>query len=106
MLEKIITLAPQPIFDLLFKVYFQGRVSRLAGHPVANFVCTRVVERASKEQIEIFVDEAGDALPGCIENSRTGVVQALLDSCRKYDTKQAEISRVSAVKQTGLDVGG
>ena len=94
-LEKIITLSPEPIYNLLFKMYFQGRISRLAGHPVANFVCTRVVERADRQHTETVVDEIGDALPGCIENSRTGVVQVLLEKVQMYKTRCNEFSKVN-----------
>lgn len=61
-------------------------MGRLAGHPVANFVCARVVERANPEQIETVVEEIPPALEGIIENSRTGVLKALLE-------KIAEIGR-------------
>lgn len=92
-LEKIITFASPRLFNMLYKIYFQGRSHRLAAHPVANFVCIRVVERADREQTESFVDEIGEALPGCIENSRTGVIKALLDKCRAYSTRQSEMSK-------------
>lgn len=94
MLEKLISLCPQAIFDLLFKVYFAGRMGRLAGHPVANFVCARLVERADAEQTQIVVDEIPDALEGIIENSRTGVLKALLDKVALYKVGEEAIDKV------------
>jgi hypothetical protein len=92
--EKLITLCPQPIFDLLFQTYFAGRFGRLAGHPVANFVCARAVERANAEQTQIVVDEIPDALEGIIENSRTGVVKALLDKVAVYKVGEEALNKV------------
>lgn len=94
-LEKLVSLCPEPIFDLLFKVYFVGRMGRLAGHPVANFVCARAVERANEEQTQIVVDEIPDALEGIIENSRTGVLKALLDKIAIYKIGEEAINKVS-----------
>ena len=82
-------------------MYLQGRISRLAGHPVANFVCTRVVERANQEQTELFISEVGAALAGCIENSRTGVLQALLEKSLQHGTKMEELSKVGKLSVEG-----
>ena len=90
-LEVIVTLSPQPVFDVLFSIYFQGRIVRLAGHPVANFVVTKVAERATKEQMEVIVDELPEALEGIIENSRTGVLKALLEKSVSMKTRQTEL---------------
>merc|ERR1711939_936956 len=90
-LEVIMLRCPSPVFDLLFKMYFQGRIAKLAGHAVANFVVAKVVERASKEQVEVMIDEIPEALSGIIENSRTGVVKGLLEKAVVYNTKHAEI---------------
>lgn len=90
-LEVIVTLCPLPIFDIIFSIYFQGRIARLAGHPVANFVVAKVAERGNKGQIEIIVDELPEALETIIENSRTGVLKALLEKSVSLDTRQAEL---------------
>lgn len=93
-LEAILTLAPKAVFDLLFTMYFHGRIARLAGHPVANFVVATVAERASKEQIEVIADEIPEALEGIIENSRTGVLQALLEKSVSLNTRQDELHKM------------
>lgn len=93
-LEVIMTRCPQPVFDLLFKMYFQGRIAKLAGHPVANFVVAKVVERANQEQTEVTIEEIPEALSGMIENSRTGVIQVLLEKALRYNTKHAELHHV------------
>lgn len=93
-LELLVSLCPVPIYDIFFKSYFQTRVARLAGHPVANFVVIRVVERCNKEQLEIIVDEVQEALSGMIENSRTGTLKILLDKAVELNTRQKDLSQV------------
>lgn len=69
-------------------------MGRLAGHPVANFVCARVMERANQEQTEIVVEEIPPALEGIIENSRTGVLKALLEKTADYKTGEEALNKV------------
>lgn len=69
-------------------------MGRLAGHPVANFVCARVMERANQEQTEIVVEEIPPALEGIIENSRTGVLKALLEKTAEYKTGEEALNKV------------
>ena len=97
-LEVVLQNVSQPVFELMFKMYFAGRINRLAGHPVANFVTARVVQRANKEQVELVVDELAsnqETLEGIVENSRTGVLQNLMEQVVKYDTRQSELHKVS-----------
>lgn len=69
-------------------------MARLAGHPVANFVCARVVERANEEQTQAVIDEIPAALEGIIENSRTGVLKALLEKSAEYHVGEEALNKV------------
>lgn len=93
-LEKLVGLCPQDVFDLLFETYFAGRFGRLAGHPVANFVCARVVERINDKQTQTVIEEIPTALEAIIENSRTGVLKALLDKSAHYRVGEAALNKV------------
>jgi hypothetical protein len=45
------------VFEAIWSLYFQGKIGKLAGHPYANFVVARGVERLEKEEIEEVVRE-------------------------------------------------
>lgn len=60
LLEIIATRCPNDAFNALWKTYFKGKVARLAGHPVANFVLAKALERVSEFQLsEIFEELDG-----------------------------------------------
>lgn len=43
--------SPENAFAVLWSTYFKGKLARLAGHPVANFVLAKALERISAEQL-------------------------------------------------------
>lgn len=57
MLESILALAPQPVFDALWELYFVGKLGRLAGHPMGNYVVAKGVGRLGVEQVQAAVGE-------------------------------------------------
>lgn len=50
LLETIVMRSPDNAFSVLWTTYFKGKLARLAGHPVANFVLAKALERVSAEQ--------------------------------------------------------
>jgi len=57
LLETIVSRCPNDAFNLLWKVYFHGKLPRLAVHPVANFVLAKAFERVSEDQLSDAVKE-------------------------------------------------
>jgi nucleolar protein 9 len=111
--ETILRTAPEEIFKQIWKLYFEGRIGKLAVHPMANFVVARGVSRLRIEEIERVIRECGSVSGGrglisklpiksargslrlcsewrlTAETARTSVLQALVD--RAGDIKQCEL---------------
>lgn len=51
LLETLARRLPKELFDTVWATYFEGKLARLAAHPVANFVVARALERVSEEQL-------------------------------------------------------
>jgi nucleolar protein 9 len=51
LLETIVLRSPDDAFAVLWSTYFRGKLARLAGHPVANFVLAKAMERVSADQL-------------------------------------------------------
>lgn len=49
--ESIISYLPSHVFPALWSTYFEGRLGRLAAHPVANFVVAKALSRVDAEQL-------------------------------------------------------
>ncbi|EMD40990.1 hypothetical protein CERSUDRAFT_149573 [Gelatoporia subvermispora B] len=79
LLETLVSRAPQKVFNIVWSVYFQEKLQKLAAHPVANFVVAQAFGRLSAEQLnEVCVDLEG-VFGKIIKASRTGVLRALVD---------------------------
>lgn len=52
--------APEEVFSILWVTYFQGKLSKLAVHPVANFVVSKALERANPEQLNQVCEELNE----------------------------------------------
>lgn len=51
LLETVVSRSPDNGFVVLWSTYFQGKLARLALHPVANFVVAKALERVSADQL-------------------------------------------------------
>lgn len=49
--EIVVAEAPHSAFSILWSTYFKGKLIRLAAHPVANFVVSKALERATPDQL-------------------------------------------------------
>jgi len=50
-LETIISRCPVDVFNVIWKTYLEGKLARLAVHPVANFVVAKALERVSESRL-------------------------------------------------------
>lgn len=55
--ETILLHAPQPVFDKIWSVYFEGKIGKLAIHPMSNFVVAKAAERLDEAGIERVITE-------------------------------------------------
>lgn len=57
LLETLVSRCPDWVFNQLWSTYFQGKLSRLALHPIANFVVSKAIERLDSNQIKETLTE-------------------------------------------------
>lgn len=57
LLETLVQRSPDKVFGILWNTYFKGKLSRLAVHPVANFVVAKALSRIDADQLEAVCDE-------------------------------------------------
>ena len=55
--ETILAVAPYPVFQQLWSVYFVGKIGKFAGHPYANFTVAKGVSRLDAEEVEGVIRE-------------------------------------------------
>ena len=95
--ELILSLAPKPVFDALWSTYFVPHVSKLAGHPVANFLVAKSVERLALDQVRGLLVDLTASETGCtlVENHRAGTLTALLERSLVLPESQGAVVEVS-----------
>ena len=96
LLELVVSHSPPCVFNVIWKLYFEGKLTRLAVHPVANFVVSKALERVSEKQLLRTLEELDGVWEKFIrsylsplqftlliffvvETSRTGVMRAFID---------------------------
>ena len=82
LLETVIQFAPGKMFKALYKSLFRERLGTLAKNDVACFPLIKVVERLSKEELEVAVQQLCPKIPKLIERSRVSVIKTLIERCR------------------------
>lgn len=110
------TVAPTNIFDILWRIYFVGKIGKLSTHPIGNFVVATGVKRLDEEALRNVITElkAVDASTlireSCqtrcdndgtaehlayVGSAKTSVLQALVSRSGETGLLRGEISSVS-----------
>lgn len=89
--QTVIQLAPEPIFGLLWSIYFVGKLNRLAVHPVANFVVATAFGRLDDEQLRNAIVEMKGVVAKCFKQQRLGPVTALIQQSAALNIGPEEI---------------
>ncbi|GAA5895792.1 hypothetical protein JCM6882_001382 [Rhodosporidiobolus microsporus] len=96
--EMILHLAPPAVFSPLWSSFFVGKVHRLAANAVANFVVAVGISRVNEEEMRALVDElakvAEERRGEWIDNFRTGVLRALMESAARLECCEGEVSEL------------
>jgi nucleolar protein 9 len=53
----MLTFAPLSIFNAMWELYFQGKIGKMASHPIANFVVASGVKRLDEDGIKNVIAE-------------------------------------------------
>ncbi|GAA5865536.1 hypothetical protein JCM3774_002043 [Rhodotorula dairenensis] len=93
--EMLLRLAPKPVFDALWSDFFAGKLHRLAANAVANFVVAVGVSRVDEPQMQRLVRELKDVATErrgeWIDNFRTGVLRALMESATRLSACEGDV---------------
>jgi nucleolar protein 9 len=99
--ETLLSAGSQAVFDAIWESQFTGKLHRLAGNAVANFVVAVGIGRLGKDALTDTVREVvkiGTERRGeFIDNLRTGVLRSLLERCAKLGVCEKEMSDVSNI---------
>ncbi|GJE84753.1 nucleolar protein 9 [Phanerochaete sordida] len=91
LLETLVRRLPQQAFDVVWTTYFEGKLARLAAHPVANFVVARALERASEEQLAKACEELQPVAEKIFKSARTGVLRAMIDQAAALKAHEQKV---------------
>lgn len=113
LLETLARRLPEEAFNLFWTTYLEGKLARLAVHPVANFVVAKALERISEEQLGLTCGELEGVsekifseftyLPFCPcahhakESARTGVLRAIVDRAAALKAHEAAVLNVGSM---------
>lgn len=113
-METIVARSSDSVFQLLWRTYFEGKLNRLAVHPVVNYVVAKAIGRLDVDQLSSAVEDITKAsvfakIMGKFhqititswvrailsESSRTGVVRASIErsvslNCPRLGTELIE----------------
>ncbi|KAF6741754.1 armadillo-type protein [Ephemerocybe angulata] len=93
LLETMVSRSPPKAFDLIWSIYFKGKLARLAAHPVANFVVAKAIERLSQDQLAATSGELDEVWHKMIQTARTGVMRAFVERAAALGVMKEEVSK-------------
>ncbi|TCD70472.1 Nucleolar protein 9 [Steccherinum ochraceum] len=102
LLETLVSRSPPKVFDVLWATYFQGKLGRLAAHPVANFVVAKALLRLEASQLAEACDELNPAATKILKSSRVGIFRALVDRAASLHCEEAAVLQ-TIVTAFGID---
>ncbi|KAM0748265.1 hypothetical protein T439DRAFT_304642 [Meredithblackwellia eburnea MCA 4105] len=96
--ETLLTKGSHEIFKLIWDDLFKGKLHRLAGNAVANFVVAVGISRLDEEGLRNCVQEikaiATERRGEWIDNFRTGVLNSLVKRCAELRVSEKEVSEI------------
>lgn len=105
LVEAIVSYSPPRVFRAVWSTYFQGRLTKLATHPVANFVVAKAVARLDGDELGGVMKEMEGAFGRTVKLGRTGVQRALVERATATQKCESEVIGVSAILLAHLSPG-
>ncbi|XP_047980682.1 pumilio homolog 23-like isoform X2 [Salvia hispanica] len=97
LMEVILSVAPDTIYDDIFTKVFKNSLFRLSSHFCGNFVIQALISHArSKEHIKLIFEELGPKFRDLLELGRAGVVAALVAASQRLQDNQHECCQALA----------
>ncbi|XP_078164345.1 pumilio 23 isoform X3 [Carex rostrata] len=103
LLEVIIEVAPEKLYDELLTEIFLGSLFDISSHYCGNYVAQTLISSArnSNQQIAQICEELGQKLKELIEIGKSGVVASLLAACQRLETYRRECCQALAEAVSG-----
>lgn len=103
LVEAIVEHAPGKMFKGLYRGLLKDRMASLARNEIAGYVCSKVLERLSRDDLFEAHQLIAPTIAGLVERSRFGVIRTLMQRChvRELDTKVLSEHIAEAYKQDG-----
>ncbi|KAK1757253.1 armadillo-type protein [Echria macrotheca] len=81
LLETLVTKSPGKIFKGLYANFFGPRISSLLRNEIASYPAICALNRLSKEDLAVAVEQSLPEIPRFVERGRFSVIKALFDRC-------------------------
>lgn len=89
LLETVIQIAPNKIYNQLYTTLFEGRFIKLSTTRNTNFAVQKLIQQCNdKEQFEAIFDEIAGHFEDVLASGHTGVIFAISEGCKRLMTKQ------------------
>ncbi|XP_057794415.1 pumilio homolog 23 isoform X2 [Salvia miltiorrhiza] len=97
LMEVILAVAPDAIYNEIFTKVFKNSLFRLSSHFCGNFVIQALISHArSQEHIKLIFEELGPKFRELLELGRAGVVAALVAASQRLQGNQRECCQALA----------
>lgn len=94
MVEKVVSVASEQLFLSIYTHYFRGQLKRLAAHPVANFVVSKLFEACPNPELaSLMIDELIDEVENCFVDNHSAVVVRMAGACAAHSIRQKEVMK-------------
>jgi len=108
LVEAIVEHAPGKMFKSLYKGLLKDRMASLARNEIAGYVCCKVLERLSRDDLYEAHELIAPTIPGLVERHRFGVLRTLMQRChvREVDTRAVATQLEDAYRKgdDGFDI--
>ncbi|KAI9707666.1 MAG: Nucleolar protein 9 [Candelina mexicana] len=105
LLESMVKYAPGKTFKVIYRTQFKERMGSLVRNDIAGFVVARVLERLSKNDLEVAAALILPQVDSLVQRSRTTVIKTLINRCaiRALDTSSLAEALKAAYGTNAVD---
>lgn len=93
LLEVIVKVAPDAVYDQLYKTYLAGNLEKFGVNPVSNFVIQQLISHArTPAQVEAMVSEmSAKSFAIMLKTGKPGVLRSLIDASVKLKSSEKKV---------------
>uniref|UniRef100_A0A2P2KI90 Pumilio homolog 23 n=1 Tax=Rhizophora mucronata TaxID=61149 RepID=A0A2P2KI90_RHIMU len=89
LMEVILDVAPESLYDGIFRTIFRNSLFELSSHSCGNFVVQALISHArDREQMELIWEELGPKFKDLLEMGRPGVVASIVAASQRLHTHE------------------